>query len=127
MVNNNFLKVLSSIPIILVFLYYIPFLGVCLLLLRLFIYYGKRKRQTPIILIIFGILILVPKLLNTLFSLIKFDSSVIPYFDNIVNSDLYSTNFIGFSKTLIIIGVLYLIINTIFSFLYSKINSKVST
>ena len=34
---NKFLKVLTSIPVILVALYFAPFLGVCLIILRYFL------------------------------------------------------------------------------------------
>ena len=40
---NPFIRLLCSIPIILVFLYFIPFVGVCLILLRYFLYSEKEK------------------------------------------------------------------------------------
>ena len=48
MKNNLFIKILCSIPVILLFLYFIPFLGVCLILFRYFIYDNKKRIETPI-------------------------------------------------------------------------------
>ena len=63
--NNIFLKLLSSLPVILIFLYFVPFLGICLLLMRCFVYTNK-KISTPIVMIVIGGLILIPKGLSLL-------------------------------------------------------------
>ena len=41
--KNSLFKLLCSIPVILVFLYFIPFLGICLMLFRCYIYKGKKN------------------------------------------------------------------------------------
>lgn len=53
---NPFIRLLCSIPIILVFLYFIPFVGVCLILLRYFLYSEKKKILVPVILMLVGAL-----------------------------------------------------------------------
>ncbi len=45
MKNNLLFKILSSLPVILIALYFIPFLGVCLILLRYFMYDNKKEFQ----------------------------------------------------------------------------------
>ena len=53
--NNSIIKLLCSIPVILVVLYFIPFLGVCLLICRYIVYYYDRKRiSTPYYLVSIG-------------------------------------------------------------------------
>ena len=59
---NKLLKILCSIPIILVMLYFIPFLGVCLLICRYFIYKTEKSIKTPITLVIIGLIILIPNI-----------------------------------------------------------------
>lgn len=125
--NNSFVKLLCSIPVILAFIYFIPFLGICLLFLRCFVYNNRKKTSTPIYLIGFGILILLPKGMQYVFDMIKFDVNSFPYYTDIINSDLYLSNFINYSKTLITLGIIYVIISTIFTSIYNKVTSKVST
>lgn len=125
--DNIFLRLLTSIPIILIFLYFIPFLGICLIILRQFIYNNKKRISTPIILIIFGILILVPIGLNLIFNLIKFDKTVIPYFNEIINSQIYTTNLIKYSKLLITTGIVLLIISFIINSIYQKLENNLKT
>ena len=65
--NNRLFKLLCSIPVILVFLYFIPFLGICLMLFRCYIYIG-RKNNLYSTLFICGILILLPKIIYNVFN-----------------------------------------------------------
>ena len=120
MKKNLIIKLLSSLPIILLVLYFIPFLGICLLILRAFVY-GNKKKSTAIFLIAASLIILLPKLLN----LINVKNTVIPYLSELVNSDIYKTNLIGFSKLLLTIGILYFVISTISTLLFSKSVSAV--
>ena len=116
MQNNIFIKILISIPIILLALYFIPFLGVCLLILRYFICSNKKRISTPIIILSVGILLLIPKLLS-IFN--------IPYLENIVTSNLYNINFIKYSKLLITIGIIFLILTFIFRNLFNQVNNYI--
>lgn len=70
---NPFIRLLCSIPIILVFLYFIPFVGVCLILLRYFLYSEKKKILVPIILMLVGALILMPGCLLELAKMTNFN------------------------------------------------------
>lgn len=49
MKTNKMLKVISSIPVIVIIGYYIPFIAVCLILIRYFVY--KKKKITILILV----------------------------------------------------------------------------
>ena len=118
--NNIFLKLISSIPVILLSIYFVPFLGVCLIILRYFVY-NNKKIFTPSLLIILGLLLLIPRILNELFDIIDFDSSKILYFNNIVDFSIYNIKVVGYAKTLLIIGVIFLIITLFFNSLLCKL------
>ena len=127
MKDNMFLRLLSSIPIILIFLYFIPFLGICLIVLRLFMYNNKKRNSTPIILISIGVLILAPILLNFIFNLIKFDKTVISHFNEILDSKIYATNLIKYSKLLITTGVILLIISFVINSIFNKLGNSLKS
>lgn len=119
--NNMFLKIFSSFPVILIFLYFIPFVGVCLLILRFFVYNDKKNR-VPLFLLSLGLIIVLPKIIEVILNALKYDLSNIPYFSDIINSSIYSKNLIDYSKTLFIVGILYYIVLII----YNKLSNKVS-
>lgn len=121
--NNLLFKLLSSLPVILITLYFIPFLGVCLILLRYFMYENKRKISTPICIVGVGILILIPKGLSLILNMVSIDLSTIPYLKDIVNAKLYNVDFINYSKRLICVGVIFLII----SFILNKVGRKLES
>ena len=108
--NNIFIKIISSLPVILLALYFSRVLGVILILVRLSAYSPKKRDLTPIILVIAGLIVLVPKGLDAFFDLIKFNSKNIPYFNDIVTSSVYTGDFMKYSKALIIIGIVFGII-----------------
>lgn len=122
MKNNLFLKILCSIPLILLFLYFIPFLGICLLILRFLTYTESSKKNTAVILVVLGVFLLIPKILEKVLIIFNYDVNKILYLGDIVNSNIYNHGIIDFSKTLLIIGILYSIMN----FIYSELLSKVS-
>ena len=103
---NPFIRLLCSIPIILVFLYFIPFVGVCLILLRYFLYSEKKKILVPIILMLVGSLILIP---GCLLELAKMTNFNIPSkITSIFTDSFYSVNLINYSKNLFIVGIIFL-------------------
>ena len=123
MKTNLFIKLLVSIPIILIVLYFIPFLGVFLLIFRYFIYSNKKRIYTPITILIIGLLILVPKLISIIFNATNIN---VPYLNNILSSDLYNINFIKYSKLLITIGVIFLVLSFVFRNLLNKASIKIN-
>lgn len=125
--DNKFIKFLCCLPIIFIFLYFLPFVGICLILLRAFVYRNKTKISTSIILIGVGIIIYIPKILDSILKLLKVDINKIPYLNDILTSDLYNKNFIEYSKYLITAGVILLIVSIIFKNIIRKVENKVDT
>lgn len=119
---NSLARVLSSIPVVLVFIYFSPFIGFCLLVLRYFTY-SRKKLSGASVLIVVGFIILIPKGLSYIFDWFKGDVGSIPYYDSIINSEIYNVKFINYSKNLFIVGIIYMIIFSI----VDKISSKIST
>lgn len=126
MKDNIFIKILSSLPIILLALYFSKFIGICLILLRLFISEGKKKNLVPIYIIIAGALILLPKGIEFIGNNFDLDISTIPFLNEILTSKIYDAKLIEYSKSLIITGVIFTIIGYVFSWISSKISSKVN-
>ena len=125
MTNNKLIKLLCSIPIILIVLYFIPFLGICLILFRYYVYRNEKQYKTSIILIIFGILLLIPKLINTILKTFKL-SIKIPYLNTILSSEIYP-KLLSYSKLLIIVGIIFIIISYIARNLFNKVTEKLNT
>ena len=123
MKENFFIKLLASIPSILVFLYFIPFLGVCLILLRLLIY-NNKKVSTSICLLSIGVVIISLILINEVLNLINIKNFNIPYLSDIVNSNLYNEKFISYSKLLISVSIIFLILSVVFKRVFTKISGK---
>lgn len=118
MQKNLLIKLFVSIPVILIFLYFIPFLGICLLLLRFFIYGDKRNIFTISFLLVIGILILIPMI----FPLLNINISNIKFLGKFINSDLYKINFVNYSKLIITISIIFFILSVLFKVLFSKFN-----
>ena len=125
--SNLLFKILSSLPIILIALYFIPFLGVCLILLRYFMYDNKKRISTPIFIVGVGFLILIPMGLDFILDMAKVDISTIPYLNDIVSAELYNVDFINYSKRLICIGVIFLIISFVLKTIFDKVSSKLNS
>ena len=126
MKQNILIKILASIPVILIFLYFIPFIGVCLMIFRFFVY-GNKKISTSIWLFVIGIIILSPVLINKLLGLFSIENFNIPYLNDFIQSNLYHDKWIGYSKLLISVGIIFLIISYIFQILFRKMSSKFNT
>ena len=94
MKNNLFIKILGSIPVIILATFYSRFLGICLVILRFCTYTEKKRNTTPFILTFTGLVLLVPEWLRLLFKQIKFSTN-----------DIFKL-----SKSLIVIGWVFAII-----------------
>ena len=127
MKKNLLFKILSSLPVILITLYFIPFLGVCLILLRYFMYDNRKRISTPMYIIGVGILLLIPKGLYLILNVVKININTIPYLKNIVSAELYNVDFINYSRRLICVGVIFLIISFILKTIFDKVSSKLNS
>ena len=121
MKNNKTLKLLCSLPIILLALYFIPFLGVCLVMVRCIMDRNTKKLSFDTSLIIIGFIILIPKVVKQILDLTH---TSIPYLNDIAQADLYN-KFIGYSKLLICVGVIFLIISLIIRNIVNKSQSYI--
>lgn len=121
MFSNKFLKLITSMPVILIILYFIPFLGVCLIFLRYFMSSIRKRVYTPIVLFIIGLLILIPKFLNVISDVVSFDINSIPYLSDIINSKTYNTEMIEYSKFIICTAIVLVIISFILEKIFNKI------
>ena len=120
---KTFLKVLCSVPVILVVLYFLPPLGIFMLIGRYFVYSSRHYYRAPISLFIIGLILLIPRglqLLNDNFS-INFN---IPFIAEILELEVYP-KLIEFAKSLIIISVIFLVVSCIVKFVASKLSNSI--
>ena len=113
---NWFIKIISSIPVILVTLFFIPILGICLLLIRFLDGDVKKKRRIVLLFFVLGIIILIPMILDKVLQFLKLKNVNIPFLKEIVEAKIYKLEFIKYGKLLIIISVVILIVSLTYMF-----------
>ncbi len=89
--------ILANIFLILIVLYFIPFLGICLFIFRKFYYKNHQRKFDNYLFLIIGLFIFIINKVNI----------SIPYLSSIIKT----TNFLNYSKRLIILGVIFIIID----------------
>lgn len=112
METNKGLRFLCSLPVILLLLYFIPFLGVILYIVRLFVYRNNMKGS--IFIIVLGVILLIPYGIELLSKVLNFDLKSIPFLYDLIYFDIYNGSIIPFSKRLITIGIIFVILSLIF-------------
>ena len=90
-------------------------------------YDNKKRISTPIYIVEVGILVLIPKALSLILNMAKVDLNKIPYLSDIVNAELYNVNFMNYSKRLICVGVIFLIISFVLKSIFDKVSSKLNS
>jgi len=125
MINNRLFKIICSLPFILLFLYLMPFLGIILIIFRYYLYRNKRYYNTPILLLICGLILLIPKAIIIVLELLKLNSLKIPYLKEIISLSEYE-KLLSYSKLLIIVGIVFLIIEFLFRNILTNISNKLS-
>lgn len=130
MSENKILKMLCSLPIILIALYFVKFIGIILIIVRCLVYKDKKLLQTSIILMLLGIILFIPNVFDYILGLFN---TTIPYLQQIIDSDIYS-KLMGYGKYLLCLGVVLIIISFIAKSVVSKVknvgselNSKLQT
>jgi hypothetical protein len=121
--NNKIFRLLCSIPVILLVLYFIPFLGVCLMVFRLFIYRNEKGLKMPITLVITGFILLIPSILNSILKTFKINIEI-PYLNEVLSYELYP-NIVKYSKLLITLGIIFIMVSYLVSKLLNRVESKV--
>lgn len=89
--------ILANIILILLVLYFLPFLGICLLIFRKFYFKNQNKGFDNYLLLIVGLIIFIINNLNV----------TIPYISEFFKTDM----FLKYSKRLITLGVIFIIIH----------------
>jgi len=116
--NHNFLvKIICSVPVILVVSYFSKILGVLLVIFRL-ITVRESKYTLPSTLIGLGLIILIPQGLHMI-------NSDIPYVNDILALEIYPKLF-SYSKFLLILGVILLMVSYIIQDSSRRINNHIS-
>ena len=58
---NGLVKLICSLPVVLIVLYFLPVLGVIMVIARYFIYSERHFFRTPVVLMLAGLILLVPR------------------------------------------------------------------
>lgn len=122
MKHNILVKLLVSIPVILVTLYYIPFLGIVLILFRYYVHSDKKVYQTPLMLLLSALIIWLPKIMEFIIEYGKINIEI-PYIYQVMDTKLYP-ELLTFSKTLIIIGIILFIVSYILKNVCTSLYNK---
>ena len=122
--TNYLLKALLSLPIILIVLYFLPVLGVIMLIARYFVYGSRHYYRSPILILIFSLILLIPRGLELAIINFKFDLSI-PYLNDILNSEIYP-KLVDYAQNIFIISVVFLIVSAIIKAISSKLSGNIS-
>ncbi len=126
-------KILCSLPVILIALYFIPFVGICLLMFRLIydvINTPKYKRKNSTItyfstnIFCFGLLLILPNLVYKILEYFKVKGEFLTYLNDFISKDIYIKLY-SYGKKLLIIGLIAYIISILAKKLFSKTSSTV--
>ena len=117
---KNISQILASIPVILIALYFLPILGILLLILRYFVVSSRKKIWTSVILLALGLVLLIPQCIAWVMKIANIEKNAIPYLMEVVESDWYMTKIMSYSKLLMCLGVIFLIIAAFLNFLATK-------
>ena len=126
--TERVIKVLFSLPVILIALYIIPFLGICLIIAKYIVEkaWNEKDRFTKSMLSItaIGILLNIPRAINYCLTKINFKNIVFPVLKTIIESDIYK-ELITYGNRLIIVGIILLIIGFIINKTIVNVKNRV--
>lgn len=121
---NSFTKLLLSIPVILLILYFLPVLGVIMLIARYFVYGSKHYYRAPIVLLIVSLILLIPHGLELAMANFGIELAI-PYFKEFIGLGIYP-KIIEYAERIFIIGVVTLVVSAIIKTVGEKIAAKLS-
>ena len=107
---NIVIKLITSLPVVLVFMYFIPILGIILSIFKIIAFKNKRL-SFSIALIIIGVLLFV------------FDRYDLQEYVTFVN--LFEYDILNYSKTLIILGVCLILSSYVLTTISSKLHNGI--
>ena len=110
MLDSKTYKLICSLPIIFIALYFIPFIGICLLLVRFIVYRKNKYYKTPLILIGGGLILILPKIIK---------------YQSITKANIYNDIF-RYGKLLLIVGFIVLIISWVVRYYYHRTMKRIT-
>ena len=126
--NLHFLvKILCSLPVILLFLYFIPFIGVCLIILRGVFYSYERSFNNEkhfslsSMFITIGLVLFIPNIMDQILKYITVENTSFLFLHDFVSSTMYGKLF-SYGQLLFCLGILSFIISYIFKHFSVKLS-----
>ena len=120
---NGLVKLICSLPVVLIVLYFLPVLGVIMVIARYFIYSERHFFRTPVVLMLAGLILLVPRglqLATENFNL----GFTIPHLSDILNFELYP-KLADYGQFILIVGVVILIVSYLLKSFISGLSNNI--
>lgn len=114
------LKIICSLPVILLTLYFIPFLGIVIILFRILLF-PRKKESISIWMIITSLLLLLPMLLQYISKMTNYKLEIV---DKILSWEYYP-KVISYSKFLLIVGVITFLVTMLIKRISGKITRSI--
>ena len=121
--TNGLVKLICSLPVVLIVLYFLPALGVVMVIARYFIYGERHFFRTPVVLMLAGLILLVPRglqLATENFNL----GFTIPYLSDILNFELYP-KLADYGQFILIVGIIVLIVSYLLKSFISGLSNNI--
>lgn len=121
--TNGLVKLICSLPVVLIVLYFLPVLGVIMVIARYFIYSERHFFRTPVVLMLAGLILLVPRglqLATENFNL----GFTIPYLSDILNFELYP-KLADYGQFILIVGIVVLIVSYLLKSFISGLSNNI--
>ena len=109
---NGLVKLICSLPVVLIVLYFLPVLGVIMVIARYFIYGERHFFRTPVVLMLAGLILLVPRGLQ------------LPHLSDLLNFELYP-KLADYGQFILIVGVLILIVSYLLKSFISGLSNNI--
>ena len=121
--TNGLVKLICSLPVVLIVLYFLPVLGVIMVIARYFIYSERHFFRTPVVLMLVGLILLVPRGLQL--AIENFNLSfTIPFLSDILNLELYP-KLADYGQFILIVGVVILIVSYLLKSFISGLSNNI--
>jgi len=121
--TNGLVKLICSLPVVLIVLYFLPALGVIMVIARYFIYGERHFFRTPVVLMLVGLILLVPRGLQL--AIENFNLSfTIPFLLDILNLELYP-KLADYGQFILIVGVVILIVSYLLKSFISGLSNNI--
>ena len=91
-----------------------PLLGIVILIARYFLDYSSKKQKIFFSLIIFSLLLLLPKGLKSLFDLLNLNINSLPFLEKIITFDFYNNQLVSYATFVFIVGLIGLLLHFLF-------------